>query len=267
MLTLAKNKIVALSVASMCLIPLVHADDSMVATFGITKSNSEWTFPDAQNKTKGYTTMATLSKELYQGWIGTAILGISDYDTNTYSSTKDSDVNTLGIAASKHIGIGRDVSLAAIYSHFSLDDAIASNSTSGHSWILSAGVTQNILTLSNGYTTLGATLTYVANSIGGFNDTVNNTSLDNSSYDYTYVSLSAKHTWIINSYQPYASLEYNRADDEFTKGVSDKDYYRWGTGISKEFSADTSVVVSFSKVFGKDYASSDNLGVMLVKKF
>jgi Autotransporter beta-domain len=268
------KKLAIFTVFSLGLVSYANADDSAVLSLGVTSNHSTLSYPGAESKSKGYGTLATLSKPVLNGWIGTGILGYSNYDVdvNTNSGTKEVDVSTLGLAASKSIGNGRSISFSALYGKISIDSAEilsglrATDTSDVRSLILSGGLAQIIPTTSNSYTTLSATLTQVTNTTKAYT-AASGTAMPKSKYDMTYLSLGTKQTWNVSGYKPYASLQYNISNEEFSAGTGDKSYYRWGVGTTKDIAKDMTLGLSFSKIFGKDYASSDSLGFNFIKKF
>lgn len=272
-MVLTNNKIV-IALLSLCASMYLSADEATVLSIGVNSNHSSYSYSGSENKTKGYSTVATLSKSVYDGWIGTAIVGYAnndaDYDTNDRNS--DVDVTTLGIAASKAIGSGRSISFSALYGKTSIDSTeIISGTPSSdtidvNSWIFSGGLTQMFPKTFNGYMTINAMLTTIKNTTQSYNDASGN-SVAKSKYDLTYLTVGGKQTWNIQGYSPYVSLQYNVSNEAFTTQTGDKAYYRWGIGVTKDISNDMLVGLSFSKIFGKDYSSGDSLGFNLVKKF
>lgn len=268
------NKKIALALLSLCASTYLNANDSTVLSIGVTSNHSSYSYSGSENKTKGYSTVATLSKPVYDGWIGTAIVGYAnnnaDYDTNDRNS--DVDVTTLGLAASKYIGHGRNVSFSALYGKTTIDSSeivsgnSASDSIDVNSWIFSGGLTQMFPKTFNGYMTINAMLTTIKNTTQSYTDASDN-SVAKSKYDLTYLTVGGKQTWNIQGYSPYVSLQYNVSNEAFITQTGDKAYYRWGIGVTKDISNDMLVGLSFSKIFGKDYSSGDSLGFNLIKKF
>jgi len=241
---------------------------------GVTSNHASYSYPGAESKTKGYGTIATLSKPVYNGWIGTGIIGYSsnntDIDTNSRHS--DVDVTTLGLAASKYIGSGRSINFSTLYGKTSIDSSEiisgspASDSIDVNSWIFSGGLTQVIPQTFEGSMALSAMVTTINNKTQSYTN-ASGTAVGKSTYDISYLTVGAKQIWNTQGYTPYVSLQYNVSNETFTVQTGDKTYFRWGTGVNKDISKDMIVGLSFSKIFGKDYSSGDSLGFNLIKKF
>lgn len=268
------NKKMFLTLLSLCASTYLSADESMVLSVGVTSNHATYSYPGSESKTKGYGTVATLSKPLSNGWIGTGILGYTsnNTDVNTNSRHSDVDVTTLGLAASKYIGSRRSISFSALYGKTAIDstEIISSNPASDsihvNSWIFSGGLTQAIPQTFEGSMALSAMVTTINNKTQSYTS-ASGTNVGKSTYDISYLTLGAKQTWEIQGYSPYVSLQYNVSNEAFTTQTGDKAYYRWGIGVTKDISNDMLVGLSFSKIFGKDYSSGDSLGFNLVKKF
>lgn len=268
------NKKMLLTLLSLCASTYLSANDSMILSIGATSNHASYSYPGAESKTKGYGTIATLSKPVYNGWIGTGIIGYSSNNTDIDANSRHSDVDvtTLGLAASKYIGHGRNVSFSALYGKTAIDSSEivsgnpASDSIDVNSWIFSGGLTQAIPQTFEGAMALSAMVTTIKNKTQSYTN-ASGTAVGRSTYDISYLTVGAKQTWTIQGYTPYVSLQYNVSNEAFTTQTGDKTYFRWGTGVNKDLSKDMIVGLSFSKIFGKDYSSGDSLGFNLIKKF
>lgn len=273
MLTTAK-KLAIFTVCSFCLVSYANAKESTVLSVGVTSNHASNSYPGAESKTKGYGSIATLSNPVYNGWIGTGIIGYSsnNTDTDTNSRHSDVDVTTLGLAASKYIGNGQSISFSALYGKTSIDstEIISGTPTSDsidvNSWIFSGGITQMFPKTFKGYLAVSAMLTNVSNTTKSYTN-ASGADVSKNKYDITYLTAGVKQTWNIQGYNPYVSLQYNVSNEAFVIQSGDKNYYRWGMGVSKDISKDMILGISFSKIFGKDYASGDSLGFNVIKKF
>lgn len=268
------NKKMFLTLLSLCANTYLSANDSTVLSIGATSNHASYSYPGAENKAKGYSTIATLSKPIYNGWIGTGIVGYSsnNIDYNTNNRNTDLDLTTLGLAVSKNIGNGQNINFSTLHGKTSLDSSEivsgtpATDSIDINSWIFTGGISQMFPKTFKGYLTINAMLTHVRNTTNSHTDASGN-DIPKSNYDITYLTAGAKQMWNFKGYNPYISLQYTISNEAFVIQTGDKNYYRWGIGVTKDLSTDIILGISFSKIFGKDYSSGDSLGFNLIKKF
>lgn len=267
------HKILTLSIlAILALASNVYASNPLILSLNVTQQNSKFTLPSSENKSKGYTTMATLTKQLNDGWFVTGILGYSDLNVDTISNNGSQDVNvdTYGLAITKSLGVGLTANAVVTYGRTSTDSSLISSGTSSSysndskSLVVSGGLNQIVRYSASDYTSVGISLTNVSSSTDSY--FFNGTRVDKSDSDYSYVTLKAKQTWIINGYKPSVSLQYTRANENYSQ-TNDKDYFRLGAGLKKDIMKDLTLGLSYSTIQSKDYNSNNSYGLNLTKKF
>lgn len=260
------------SLLLMASISNIYAADPLIFSLNLIQQNSKFSLPGAENKSKGYSSIATLSKEIYDGWYGTAILGYSDIkvDANLNSTSQDVDVNTYGLAASKTFGLGLSANVLATYgksatdSNMILSGTRTSYSNSADSLVLSAGLNQIVRYTANDYTSVGISVTNVSSSTDAY--LLNATRIEKSDNDYSYVTLNVKQTWVIDGYKPSIGLQYTRVNQNYSQ-TSDRDYFRLGADVKKEIIKDLTLGLSYSTIQGQDYNSNNTFGLNITKKF
>lgn len=249
---------------------VLYSNDSILS-LTLNKGHSKSTVPNKESKTDSYSGTIVYTKALFPNWRISGILGYSAIDRKTILNEQtDMDVTTLGLAGSRNLGNGLFLNLAAIYSDLGIDTTdilTPSNNydTDGSSYATSIGLMKVLPTSKKSYATLSAKITAIKSKTNSY--TVSSIPVPSETSHKTYLSLKAKHVWILGEYTPNVNLQYNMANKEFNTDSGDKNYYRIGTGINKKFGKDLTLAMNYSQTIGRDYIHSNKISLGISKKF